>query len=200
MVKTLIGLTGGIGSGKTTVAGMFQVLGIPIYSSDARAKWLMQNDPSLKASILALLGQESYDETGALNRAWIASRVFQDADLLKSLNALVHPAVYDDLLRWIALPEHQEAPYVIQESALLFEENLTQRMSAIILVVAPEDIRIHRVMERDQVSKDDVIRRMQQQWPDQKKIPGSDYLIFNDGVRSLITQVKDIDLMIRGKQ
>jgi dephospho-CoA kinase len=199
-VKTLIGLTGGIGSGKTTVGGMFQVLGIPVYSSDVRAKWLMQNDPSLKASIIALLGQESYDEAGALNRAWIASRVFQNADLLKALNALVHPAVHDDLLQWAALPEHQEAPYVIQESALLFEENLTQRMSAIILVVAPEDIRIHRVMERDQVSKEDVIRRMKHQWPDQKKIPGSDYIIFNDGARSLISQVKDIDLMIRGKQ
>ncbi len=179
---------------------MFQVLGIPVYSSDVRAKWLMQNDPSLKASIIALLGQESYDDAGALNRVWIASRVFQNADLLKAQNALVHPAVHDDLLQWAALHEHQEAPYVIQESALLFEENLTQRMSAIILVVAPEDIRIHRVMERDQVSKEDVIRRMKHQWPDQKKIPGSDYIIFNDGARSLISQVTDIDLMIRGKQ
>ena len=176
---------------------MFEVLGIPVYSSDARAKWLMQHDPSVKSAIMALLGSEAYDQNGDLNRSWIASQVFGDNALLNALNGIVHPAVHNDLLQWASDARHATAPYVIQESALLFEENLTGRMQAIILVVAPEALRIQRVMNRDAVSKEDVLRRMEKQWPDQQKIPGADYVIFNDADRSLITQVKDIDLMIR---
>src|SRR5690606_33294258 len=137
---------------------------------------------------------------GTLHRAWIASRIFSDRTLLEQFNNLVHPAVYADLTQWASLPAQAGAPYLLQESAILFEENLTARFQAIILVTAPEELRIGRVMQRDGVSREQVMTRMRHQWPDAEKIPLSDYVIFNDGLRSLIRQVMDIDAMIRARQ
>jgi dephospho-CoA kinase len=192
----LIGLTGGIGSGKSTVAGLFRTLGIPVYESDQRAKALMQTNHQVKNEIIALFGPEAYDAEMILNRAWIASKAFTNPTLLKQLNDIVHPAVFQDLIDWTGEETQRNAPYLIQESALLFEEQLAKRFSAIILVVAPEEIRIERVMKRDGVTKEDVQKRINNQLPDIKKIPGSDYVIYNDGVRSLIEQVMDIHRMI----
>ena len=193
----LIGLTGGIGSGKTKVASVFETLGIPVYDSDMRAKYLMNTKEDLRAKITNLFGPEAYSAEDELNRTWIASKVFSDHEQLEKLNAIVHPAVYEDLLEWTNEPQQNSAPYLIQESAILFEENLTKRLNAIILVVAPEELRISRVMARDNVTREDVLKRIQLQWPDEKKIASSDYVIYNDGERSLITQVRDIDIMIR---
>mgnify|MGYP003544881488 FL=1 len=192
----LIGLTGGIGSGKSTVAGLFRTLGIPVYESDQRAKALMQTNHQVKNEIIALFGPEAYNAEMILNRAWIASKAFTNPTLLKQLNDIVHPAVFQDLIDWTGEETQRNAPYLIQESALLFEEQLAKRFSAIILVVAPEEIRIERVMKRDGVTKEDVQKRINNQLPDIKKIPGSDYVIYNDGVRSLIEQVMDIHRMI----
>lgn len=192
----LIGLTGGIGSGKSTVAGLFRTLGIPVYESDSRAKFLMNNDPGLRQQIVALLGSESYTSQHEINRAWIASKVFNNPPLLSQLNGIVHPAVFQDLVDWIALDTQQQAPYLIQESALLFEEDLAKRFRAIILVVAPAEARIDRVMKRDGITRDAVLRRIENQWPDDRKIPLSDFIIYNDGERALIEQVMDIDKMI----
>ena len=193
----LFGLTGGIGSGKSTVAGIFTTLGIPVYESDIRAKHLMNTNDDLRKKIVNLFGPEAYSSNLELNRSWIADRVFSDRVLLKQLNAIVHPAVHDDLWEWSAQPEQRSSPYLIQESAILFEEDLTGRLNGIILVVASEEIRISRVMERDTVTRDDVLNRMKHQWPDERKIPLSDYIIYNDKDRSLINQAKEIDLMIR---
>lgn len=193
----LIGLTGGIGSGKSTVASIFSTLGIPVYDSDYRAKYLMNSEEDLKEKIINLFGNEAYSPENELNRPYIASLVFSDPTQLEKLNAVVHPAVYKDLLDWSAQQNHETAPYLIQESAILFEENLTRRLSAIILVVAPEELRIERTMNRDSVTREEVSKRMKLQWPDEKKIPASDYVIYNDGERPLIDQVRDIDLMIR---
>ncbi|HSF90059.1 MAG TPA: dephospho-CoA kinase [Saprospiraceae bacterium] len=192
----LIGLTGGIGSGKSTVAGLFRTLGIPVYESDQRAKALMQTNPQVRDEIIALFGPEAYDADQKLNRAWIASRAFTNPELLKHLNEIVHPAVFQDLVDWTGEETQRNASYLIQESALLFEEQLEKRFTAIILVVAPEEIRIERVMKRDGVTRDDVVKRINNQLPDIKKIPGSDYVIYNDGTRSLIDQVMDIHRMI----
>ena len=192
----LIGLTGGIGSGKSTVAGLFRTLGIPVYESDQRAKDLMQTNHQVRNEIIALFGPEAYNAEMILNRAWIASKAFTNPTLLKQLNDIVHPAVFQDLIDWTGEETQRNAPYLIQESALLFEEQLAKRFSAIILVVAPEEIRIERVMKRDGVTKEDVQKRINNQLPDIKKIPGSDYVIYNDGVRSLIEQVMDIHRMI----
>lgn len=192
----LIGLTGGIGSGKSTVAELFRTLGIPVYESDQRAKALMQTNLQVRNGIIALFGPEAYDAKMELNRGWIASKAFTNPTLLKQLNDIVHPAVFQDLIEWAGAETHRNAPYLIQESALLFEEHFEKRFTAIILVVAPEEIRIERVMNRDGVTRDDVVKRINNQLPDIKKIPGSDYVIYNDGNRSLIEQVMDIHHMI----
>jgi len=195
-----IGLTGGIGSGKSTVAGLFRTLGIPVFESDVRAKHLMHADESLRKEIVSLFGVKAYADQNELNRPWIASQVFSEPALLHKLNAIVHPAVLNDLLNWANEEDQRNAPYLVQESAIIFEENLTQRMAAVILVVAPEHIRIERVMHRDGVSREDVQDRIKNQWPDEKKIPGADYVIYNDGQRSLIYQVLAIDGMIRQQE
>jgi dephospho-CoA kinase len=192
----IIGLTGGIGSGKSTVADIFLTLGIPVYESDAMAKLLMNTNEDLKDNIRQLLGPQSYSN-GEINRGWIAEKVFADKHLLQQLNAIVHPAVKNDAITWANDPANVKAPYVIKESAILFEEDLTEELEAIILVVAPAEIRIQRVMERDHITHQQIEERMQHQWTDEKKIPLSDFVIFNDGERSLIEQVRDIDLMIR---
>jgi dephospho-CoA kinase len=192
----LIGLTGGIGSGKSTVGNLFRTSGIPIYESDQRAKVLMQNNAQLRDDIISLFGAEAYDADMKLNRAWIASKAFTNPTLLNQLNDIVHPAVFIDLTEWMHEETQQNAPYLIQETALLFEEELQKRFSAIILVVASEEIRIERVMKRDGVTKEEVVKRINNQLPDIKKIPAADYVIYNDGNRSLIDQVMNIHSMI----
>lgn len=192
----LIGLTGGIGSGKSTVAGLFRTLGIPVYESDGRAKYLMNTDPGVRQHIIDLLGTDAYNSSNELNRPWIASRVFSDPVLLRQLNEIVHPAVFEDLIHWVGEDTQRKAPYLLQESALLFEEDLAKRLTAVILVVSPEEIRIDRVMKRDTISREEVLRRIGNQWPDDRKIPLSDFIIYNDGERSLIEQVMDINRMI----
>lgn len=195
----LIGLTGGIGSGKSTVADIFRTLGIPVYDSDMRAKHIMNHDDITKNRIIALLGHEAY-KAGELNRPWIASIVFSNEKKLNALNDIVHPAVYTDLMNWAGQDEQLAAPYLLQESAIAFEENLTSRVKAMILVVANTETRITRVMSRDNVTREHVTQRMEYQWKDEKKIPLSDYVIYNDHERSLITQVWDIDKMIKFRQ
>ncbi|MDZ4747807.1 MAG: dephospho-CoA kinase [Saprospiraceae bacterium] len=192
----LIGLTGGIGSGKSTVADLFRILAIPVYESDQRAKALMETNDQLRDEIIGLFGPEAYDAEMRLNRAWISSKAFTNPTTLKRLNDIVHPAVFKDLVDWTGAEAQRNAPYLIQESALLFEEQLEKRFSAIILVVAPEEIRIERVMNRDSVTREDVVKRIQNQLPDNEKIPASDFVIYNDGTRSLIDQVVDIHRMI----
>lgn len=193
----LIGLTGGIGSGKSLIAGMFATLGIPVYESDAKAKSIMTTAP-VRSKIISLLGPEAYTDN-ALNASWIASKVFTDEEKLDQLNAIVHPAVYDDLVRWASEKPQTKSPYLLQESAILFEENLTARFDSIIMIAANEEVRISRVIARDGVSRESVLKRMAHQWKDEKKIPLSDFVIFNDEGRSLITQVIDIDRMIRAQ-
>ena len=193
----LIGLTGGIGSGKSTVAAIFATLGIPIYNSDDHAKSLMQDDASLRSRITELLGARAYTKDEMLDKAWIAQQVFSDNAKLQQLNNIVHPAVFTDLINWSAQPKQAMAPYLIQESAILFEEDLTSRFNGVILVVADVEERIRRVMNRDNTSREHVLKRIENQWDDDRKIPNSEYVIYNDSKSSLLTQVMDIDKMIR---
>lgn len=192
----LIGLTGGIGSGKTMVTSIFKSLQIPVYESDERGRYLLDHDPEVIREIKSLLGHEAYTADNTADRKWIASRAFADRELLKKMNAIIHPAVFNDLKKWAAQSSQSEAPYLIQESAIFFEENLTERFDKIIIVVADEETRIQRVMQRDKVQREDVIKRMQHQWKDAQKIPLSDFVIYNDQ-RNLEEQVKDIDKMLR---
>jgi dephospho-CoA kinase len=187
-----VGLTGGIGSGKSTVAGYFRQLGVPVYDSDLRARELMEGDPGLRKGIRELLGPQAY-RNGALNRPFIADRVFGDRELLGRLNALVHPAVRADFLRWAA---RQSFPYVVQEAAVLFENGAYRDFDRMILVTAPAEERIQRVMARDAVSAGQVRSRMENQWDAARKIPLADFVIENTDLEETRRQVGQIHLKI----
>ncbi|MBC6998720.1 dephospho-CoA kinase [Cytophaga sp. FL35] len=188
-----VGLTGGIGSGKTTVAKMFQELGVPVYNSDKEAKSLMVLNDDVKQQIIQLLGEEAYVE-GNLNRAFISKKIFNDPNLLRSMNAIVHPAVRNDFTLW---REVKETPYVIQESALIFETGSPEFYDQIVLVTAPLEERIHRVMLRDPNSnRKKVEERISNQLPDSKKAPFSHFIIENLDLKDTHKQVVDIHLKL----
>ena len=171
----IIGLTGGIGSGKSRVALRFLALGIPCYIADDRAKDLMNTSADLKEAVCKHFGPESYLD-GILNRPYIANVVFKDATALAQLNALVHPAVAQDFLEWVA---KQEAPYVIKEAAILFENGGSKLCDSIILITASEAVCLDRVLARDNISVEAIQDRMSKQWSDARKIPLADYHIEN---------------------
>lgn len=184
----IVGLTGGIGSGKTTVAQMFQDLGVPVYNSDQRAKRIMRSSKVARRQIIELLGTQSYSND-QLNRAYIADRVFNDAQLLQQLNGIVHPLVRKSFLAWSRRQEH---PFVIQETAILFENGKQDFYDYIILVTAPKEVRIARIMERDGIPSKKVKERMGNQWPDSKKAPLSDFIISNVDLNKTHTQVREV--------
>lgn len=184
----VVGLTGGIGSGKTYVSSLFKELGVPVYISDFEAKKLMHSKPEVKKAIIKLFGEQAYIE-GALNRKYIASQVFVNKEKLNQLNAIVHPAVAKHFKEWYA---SQNAVFVIKEVAILFETNGHKHCDAVILVTAPKTTRIERVVERDALSVQEVESRMKNQWEDEDKIPLSDYVISNINKDDTKKMVKDI--------
>ncbi|HER08424.1 MAG TPA: dephospho-CoA kinase [Bacteroides sp.] len=181
-----VGITGGIGSGKTLVCRVFEKLGIPVYHADAQAKWLMDHRENLKTEIRDLLGAGSYRD-GRLDREYVAGQVFRDPELLNGLNAIVHPAVRNHYLAW--MKRQTEVPYVIEEAAILFESGAHRFMDMTILVYAPEDLRIRRVMERDQVQEEEVRLRMTRQMPEAEKKKKADAIIVNDEKEMLLPQI-----------
>lgn len=182
-----LGITGGIGSGKTTVCKIFETLGIPIYYADERAKHLMSHDPELMAGIVDLFGPEAYLEPQVLNRAHIAKVAFNDKIKLNQLNALVHPAVGRDGLAWQAA--QQNVPYTLKEAALLYESGSYRSLDKIIVVTAPLELRIERVMARDGAKREDVEARIAKQMPEAEKVKLADFVVHNDGQQALIPQV-----------
>jgi dephospho-CoA kinase len=180
-----IGLTGGIGSGKSTVAGIFKVLGIPVFDADANARQLMETDKTLQSGIVALFGDKAYED-GRLNRKLIADIVFNDPFQLEKLNALVHPAAINAGESWA---KKQNAIYVIKEAALFFEAGSTEGMDYIIGVYAPQHIRINRVMKRDSISREEVMSRMKRQIQEEIKMRLCDFVILNDDQHLVIPQV-----------
>lgn len=186
----IVGITGGIGSGKSTVCRVFETLGASTYYADDRAKWLMENDVRLIADIKNLFGEEAY-ENGKLDRKYIADKAFKDESILERLNGLVHPAVGSDVKKWIA--ENQHAPLLLKEAALLYETGSYKSLDKTILVTAPIDIRIQRVVKRDaHRTIQDVQDIINKQMSDEEKIPLADFIIKNDGKKSIIEQVMDI--------
>jgi len=188
----IVGLTGGIGSGKTTIANLFRGLGVPIYISDQEAKRLMHDHKMLKSQIIALLGEDAYVDN-SLNRAWIADKVFGDETLLKRLNVLVHPVVAKDFLTW---SQKQKGAYVIKEVAVLFETGGQHYCDITLLVTAPKEERIARVMKRDQVSRAQVEERLRHQWDDAKKEQLADMVVVNTGLESTRSHVQKIHEML----
>lgn len=184
-----IGLTGGIGSGKTTVATIFNSFGIPIYNSDERAKLLMNSNIELINSIKKLLGEEAYLEN-KLNRAYISQKVFTTPALLQQLNELVHPKVAEDFEIWCI--ENKDTPFVIKEAAILIESKAYLTLDKIIVVNAPKNIRIQRVLERDNTNIEAVEARIENQITEEERNNFADFVITNDGKSSLIKQVNNI--------
>lgn len=189
---TIVGLTGGIGSGKSTIAEMFKEKGIPVYDSDIQAKSIMGSAAPVISDIKALLGNGAYDK-GQLQRRFVADKVFKDPALLEKLNAIVHPAVREHFKTWVLA---QESPYVIQETALLFEQGMEARYDAVILVTAPLEIRIARVMQRDGVSRKSVTDRIANQWPEVRKIPLADYVIHNLELEKTRSEINTLHSLI----
>ena len=188
MIK--IGITGGIGSGKTTVCRVFETFGIPVFYADTVAKEIMVTDPVLVAGVQTAFGEESYAD-GKLNNKHIANIVFNDSAQLAILNALVHPAVFRAFESWVEnIPP--TTPYVLKEAALLFESGSYQLCDYNILVTATEEIRLQRVMSRDGVSKEQVKARMDKQMSDQEKVKMADFVIKNEESQSIILQVLDL--------
>lgn len=175
-----IGITGGIGSGKSTVAHLFEMMGYPVYYADVRSKWLMNNDPNIKAKLIATFGQDVYP--GYLDRQALADIVFKDKEALKKLNAISHPAVENDFINW---RKAQKSPILFKEAAILFESGSYKSVDKTICITAPEVIRVKRVMQRDGATTMQVQERIANQWPDEKKIALADYVI-DAGDRELV--------------
>lgn len=183
-----IGLTGGIGSGKTTVAHIFEALGIPVYYADDASKRIMESDATVKEAILQTFGKEAYKQ-GRLNRSFLATTVFNDEEKLKQLNSIVHPATIADAIQWM---DSRKGPYLVKEAALIFESGSDTYLDKVIGVTAPYEMRIERVMARDGVSRAKVEARMNRQMAEQKKIGLCDYVIINDETQPVLPQVLDL--------
>jgi dephospho-CoA kinase len=186
-----IGITGGIGSGKTTICRLFETLRVPIYYSDDAAKWLLQHNPEVRAQVSNLFGSTAYLPDGTLDRQALASVAFQNPEKMSLLESIVHPAVWQHSQQWLS-QQAPNTPYIIKESALLFESGAYTQLDKIITVTAPIDLRIARVMQRDQKSEADIRQRIARQMPDEDKINRSDFVIYNDGTQALIPQVLHI--------
>jgi dephospho-CoA kinase len=183
-----IGITGGMGCGKSIVSRIFGVLGIPLYDADSRAKWLMNHDPVLKENIRKAFGEESYVSDGSLNRVYITAHVFRDESRVKIMNSLVHPRVGVDYQIW--QEQHLHVPYTLREAALLFEANAYQDLHAVIVVTAPLELRIQRILQRDpHRTKADTLAIIAKQMPEEEKISRANYLIHNDESQLVIPQV-----------
>ena len=192
-----IGVTGGIGSGKSSVCNEFASLGIPVYDSDARAKFLMNQDTALKEAISHHFGSKAYTENGKLDRAYLSSIVFNNSDQLSVLNRLVHPVVMRDSKEWFTQQMHDKQPYAIKESALLYEIGIADQFDYVIVVSVALDIRIQRVMNRDKVNREQVLGRINKQMPQEEKVQLADHIIHNEKWEVMRSSVKELDALFR---
>ncbi|MBN2264154.1 MAG: dephospho-CoA kinase [Prolixibacteraceae bacterium] len=184
-----IGITGGIGSGKSLVCDVFKNLGIPVFNADLAAKHLMNNAPNIKQEISDSFGSDIYLKNNTLDRKKLASKIFNDQIALEKINAIVHPAVRNYFETWA---QHQQTAYVIQEAAILYETGQIDQFDKIVLIIAPLEVKIERVMQRDTISRELVLERIKNQLPDSEKISKSDFVILNDGQQMLLPQILNI--------
>ena len=188
MIK--VGLTGNIGSGKSTVAQLFELLDVPVFYADMQARLISERKDVLD-EIQNTFGNVIIDKNGCLDRKKLAAIVFNDTAKLSLLNSIIHPRVKVSFSEWCL--QHDSCPYILHESAILFESGLAYLCGKVIVVTAPEELRLQRVMQRDRLSRAEVLSRMSSQWTEKKILSLSDFEIINDNRRSLIEQVKLID-------
>lgn len=182
----LIGLTGGIGAGKTLVAKIFELLHVPVFNADTEAKAILGSNQNVRAQVIEVFGSRAYSGLEP-NRKLLARRVFSNDELREKLNAIVHPAVGEAFNQWVE--DHSDKPYLLKEAAIIFETGGENKLDGVVLVTAPEIVRVERVMKRDKVSENKVRDRMAAQWSDEEKLKKSDYHIINDGKTAVIPQV-----------
>jgi len=194
----LIGLTGGIGAGKTVVAKIFEFLRVPVFNSDTEAKRILSVNKNVRKKVIELFGSEAYSELEP-NRKYIADRIFSDDEMREKLNAIIHPAVGEAFKLWAQ--EHSDCPYVLKEAAIIFETGGERKLDGVVIVTAPKAVQIDRVMKRDKVSENQVRDRIAAQWTEEEKLKKSDYHIVNDGKTAVIPQVLAIhsELLQRAK-
>lgn len=187
----LVGITGGIGSGKSYVCKLLEQKGYPCYYADDRAKALMQEDDELRIGLLQLFGSETYALDGTLNRSYLSSQIFGDAAKLAKMNALVHPAVGKDSRRWLKeVAPASGKPFALREAAILFESGAYRDCDLVVTVYAPLGLRLARVAERDGATQEAILQRMAKQMPEQQKVLASDFVVYNDGVHEIAPQVE----------
>lgn len=194
MIK--LGITGGIGSGKSTVSEIFSLLGVPVYIADKESKRLTKTSVVIKEQLITLFGEQLY-QNEALNKALLASYIFNDKEKLDKVNKIIHPVVGNDFIEWLEL--HKNSEIVAQEAAILFESGFNKLVDKVIVVYTPLEIRIKRTMDRDGVSREKVQERIENQMSDEKKVELSDFVIVNDGTLSLIEQVLEIIDKLKGQ-
>lgn len=185
----IVCITGGIGSGKTFVAKIFEALQYPVYYSDIRAKQ-MYFIPEIKQQIIQILGTEAYINEKEINKKYIASKIFNDKNLLDSVNAIIHQAVQEDFKEFVQ--QNQYCKIIFKESALIFEAGLQNSCNKIVLVTAPPELKIKRIKEREHLNEEEMFKRMAHQWNDDKKMPLSDYIIVNDEKQELLPQIVNV--------
>ncbi|WP_439482091.1 dephospho-CoA kinase [Cyclobacterium plantarum] len=186
----LVGISGGIGAGKTLVSKIFTLLDIPVYNADEKARWLMAHQKGLKSAISSVFGEQSYFQDGSLNRKFLADKVFADPILTKKINSLVHPVVKADFREWAG---KQKSRYVLKEAALLFETGSFKELEFTIHVTAPKQLRMERIKQRDpHRSETQILQIMEKQWDDPKKNELADFILYNDNSKLVIPQVLQI--------
>lgn len=191
-----VGITGGIGSGKSTVAHVFEVLGIPVYYADDAAKRLMNENEEIKHQIIKNFGEAAY-ENNQLNRSYLSYQIFENKEKLELLNSIVHPITIKDGASWM---QQQTMPYALKEAALIFESGVQAHLDMVIGVYAPQHVRIHRVMQRDGVSREKVLQRIASQLDENIKMKLCDFVIVNDEQQSVIEQVLQIHQQLLAKK
>lgn len=189
-----VGITGGIGSGKSYVCGILEKMGYPVYYSDKASKQLTVTNAEIRYGLIKLLGDELFDGN-ELNKTLLASRIFSDDVIREQVNQIIHPIVRADFKRWA---EEQQAPFVFNEAAILIETGAYKTLDYTVLVTADKETRIQRTIERDGVSREEVLARMAKQWEDEEKTRHADFLIYNDG-RPLLAQLEELESRLRKK-
>lgn len=195
-MRLKVGITGGIGSGKSYVAKMFQKLGVPYYDADTEAKKLMVDHPEIRKGLIESFGNEVYGPDGELNRSYLGKLVFEDKKKLEKLNSIVHPLVIKHAEDWA---DRQTAPYSLKEAALLFESDSYKKLDYVILVVAPQELKIRRVEARDGITQKEVLDRMDKQMSDREKEKLADFIIVNDEKEPLEEQVEKLHTLLTSK-
>lgn len=194
-VPRLIGVTGGIGSGKSMVCRLFECLDVPVYYADSRAKWLTNHDDEVRGRVVELLGPEAYDREGHYDTVFVSSRVFKNEALLKELNAIIHPVVLRDTNEWVK--QHAGLPYVVKEAAIMARAGQGNAVDSVVVVQAPVEIRVKRILQRDQRTEQEIRAIIERQVSDADRLAIADHIVDNDDHSALIPQVIELDRIFR---